>query len=108
MVAERVVPVVVKVQLPGSSRVHAVRVGQAHIGPDEVVLSLEPLAVQLAEGTSSTTVHQARGLADLEWMAQRSRRILEDPKKERWHADMRRQLELIEAEMTRLKSAAHH
>ncbi|HEY0880482.1 MAG TPA: hypothetical protein VGD87_03070 [Archangium sp.] len=44
-------------------------------------------------------------LAELEQLAQRSRRILEDPKKERWHEDMRKQLEQIEAEMERLKSA---
>ena len=45
-----------------------------------------------------------RVLADLEWLAERSRRVLEDPKKQKWHEDTRTQLAQIEAEMERLKS----
>ena len=43
-----------------------------------------------------------RRLADLELLADRSRKVLEDPKKQKWHADTRAQLAQIEAEMKRL------
>ena len=45
-----------------------------------------------------------RVLADLEWLAERSRRVLEDPKKQKWHHDTRTQLAQIEAEMERLRA----
>lgn len=65
-----------------------------------------PAVVKAQDGTTTTT---QKALADLEWLAQRSRRILEDPRKQRWHQDTRNQLALIEAEMERLKErAAHH
>lgn len=44
-----------------------------------------------------------RQLADLEWLAERSRKVLEDPRKYRWHADTRTQLAQIEAEIRRLQ-----
>ncbi len=100
MSVERVVPVVVKVQ--DGDKVRAVRVGQAHITEGEVVLSLEPLELQL---TPAVDTRQGAGnrVADLEWLAQRSRGILEDPRKARWHKDTRAQLALIEAEIERLR-----
>ncbi|MFZ5446396.1 MAG: hypothetical protein ACOZQL_40790 [Myxococcota bacterium] len=128
--AERVVPVVVKVHEAG--RVRTVRVGQAFVTESEVVLSLEPMTLQLetggvgdeakteakdvkveevagVKGGSGPDAHTEGGrppgsqLADLEWLAQRSRKILADPRKERWHEDMRLQLSRIEAEMERLR-----
>lgn len=44
-----------------------------------------------------------RQLADLEWLAERSRKVLDDPRKYRWHADTRTQLAQIEAEIRRLQ-----
>jgi len=49
---------------------------------------------------------KARRLQALEWLAQRSRGILEDPRKARWHQDTRKQLEQIEAEIERLRGKA--
>jgi hypothetical protein len=42
-------------------------------------------------------------LTHLEWLAERSRKVLEDPKKQKWHADTRAQLAQIEAEIERLQ-----
>lgn len=107
MVTERVVPVVVKVH--DGSRVHSVRVGQALVTAEEVVLSLEPMSLQLEEVLAPKSAGQSGNrLADLEWLAQRSRRLLEDSRKQRWHADTRAQLALIEAEMGRLRQRAAH
>lgn len=119
--AERVVPVVVKVHESG--RVRTVRVGQAFVTESEVVLSLEPMTLQLekdegagevkteakdVKGEAGSDAHHVGGrLTDLEWLAQRSRKILADPRKERWHEDMRVQLSRIEAEMERLKARSH-
>ena len=44
-----------------------------------------------------------RQLSDLELLAERSRKVLEDPKKQKWHADTRAQLAQIEAEIQRLQ-----
>ncbi len=111
MAAERVVPVVVKVHDGG--RTHTVRVGQAFVTDDEVVLSLEPMTLQLERLPSTTEAAPVAGrsgnqLVDLEWLAQRSRRILADPRKQRWHGDMRAQLSRIEAEIARLRSRDAH
>lgn len=66
------------------------------------------LAASAVKGPERTATTQ-KALADLESLAERSRRILEDPRKQRWHQDTRNQLALIEAEMERLKGrAAHH
>lgn len=105
MSVERVVPVVVKVQDGGKQR--TVRVGQAHITDDEVVLSLESLSLQLTPAVESSHA-QGNRLQDLEWLAQRSRGVLEDPRKARWHTDTRAQLLLIEAEIDRLRERAPH
>jgi len=101
MGTERVVPVVVKVNEGG--RVRSVKVGQAFVTDEEVVLSLEPMTLELEpESKRPVTQQQTSQLMSLEWMAERSRKILADPRKERWHADMRVQLARIEAEMQRL------
>lgn len=105
MSMERVVPVVVKVQDGG--KVRTVRVGQAHITDGEVVLSLEPISLQLSPAAESKNT-QGNRVADLEWLAQRSRGILGDPRKQRWHQDTRAQLLLIEAELDRLRERAPH
>lgn len=47
-----------------------------------------------------------RQLADLEWLADRSRKVLGDAKKQKWHADTRVQLTQIEAEIRRLRDRA--
>lgn len=110
--AERVVPVVMKLHEGG--RVRSVRVGQAFITEHEVVLSLEPMTLQHGAGPVDAEADVASGgrtgnqLSDLEWLAQRSRRILADPRKQRWHDDMRLQLTRIEAEMERLKARSPH
>lgn len=65
------------------------------------------LATPAVKGPERTTTTQ-KALADLESLAERSRRILEDPRKQRWHQDTRNQLALIEAEMERLKGRAAH
>lgn len=66
------------------------------------------LSAPVVKGRDRTTTTE-KALADLESLAERSRRILEDPRKQRWHQDTRNQLALIEAEMERLKGrAAHH
>ena len=110
MGTERVVPVVVKVHDGG--QVHSVRVGQALVTEEEVVLSLEPMSLQLEEAPEVAVAtkpgQSVNRLADLEWLAQRSRRLLEDPRKQRWHADTRAQLAMIEAEMDRLRQRAAH
>lgn len=108
MPGERVVPVVVKVT--EGSKVVKVRVGHALIGADEVVLSLEPMSLQLSAADPVSVGGTGTGgrLADLEWLAQRSRRILDDPHKARWHADTRSQLAMIEAEMERLRARVAH
>lgn len=107
-------PVVVHVDEPGGRR--AVRVGQALVTGSEVVLSLDALSLQLElpehatpiaapeARTPASTVHVERRLSELEWLAQRSRRILADPKKVRWHEDSRQQLRQIEVEMDQLRS----
>ena len=105
MSVERVVPVVVKVQDGGKLR--TVRVGQAHITDNEVVLSLESLSLQLTPEVESSPALGNR-VQDLEWLAQRSHKILEDPRKARWHKDTRAQLSLIEAEIERLRERAPH
>lgn len=119
MAAERVVPVVMKVSDQGFVR--TVKIGQAFITDDEVVLSLEPMSLQLTpppavvaappvSSSFSSTPTPVPGshsqLGDLEWLAQRSRRILADPRKQRWHDDMRMQLQRIEEEMRRLQTRA--
>ena len=43
-------------------------------------------------------------LANLAGLAERSRKVLQDPRKLPWHEDTRSQLELIEAEIERLKT----
>lgn len=98
MAGERLLPVVVK-EPDGTT----VRVGEAVVGADEVVLTLDA-KLQLSPRDAKRSATQARGLADLELMAERSRRVLEDPSKRRWHADMQRQLTDIEAEMARLRA----
>lgn len=110
---ERVVPVVMKLHEGG--RVRTVRVGQAFVTEHEVVLSLEPMTLQHgapleaeAEPDVATGGRSGNQLTDLEWLAQRSRRILADPRKQRWHDDMRAQLSRIEAEMERLKARSPH
>lgn len=99
---ERVLPVMMKVLDRGVVR--SVRVGQAVVSEGEVVLSLEPMHVGAVVETA--TPQAGSRLSDLEWLAQRSRRILDDPKKTRWHADMRVQLARIEEEMERLRLRA--
>lgn len=47
-----------------------------------------------------------RGLVELERLAERSRRVLADPGKAKWHQETREQLASIEAEMARLKQRA--
>lgn len=108
MITERIVPVVVKVHEGG--RTHTVRVGQAFVTDDEVVLTLEPLTLELEKVPTAVAASPRTGsqLTDLEWLAQRSRRILDDPRKQRWHDDMRAQLTRIEAEMERLRSRPAH
>lgn len=44
-----------------------------------------------------------RAVTELEKLAERSRRVLEDPHKARWHEETRAQLASIEAELARLK-----
>ena len=113
MGAERLLPVLMKVMDRGVAR--TVRVGQAAVSDDGVVLTREPMRLGgLVEeaNVSAPALAAARPasrhsrLEDLEWLAQRSRRVLDDPKKERWHADMRVQLAQIEEEMERLKRPA--
>jgi hypothetical protein len=116
MSTERLLPVVITVYEGGRAR--RVRIGQAVVSEQEVVLSLESLVVPLDQPPLQTSALQPAGaddaplastpqterrLLDLEWLAQRSRRILVDPKKARWHEDMRLQLEKIDAEMERLR-----
>ncbi len=116
MGTERLLPVVITVYEGGRAR--RVRIGQAVVSEHEVVLSLESLVVPLDQPPLQTSALEAdepgdaasgwapqteRRLLDLEWLAQRSRRILVDPKKARWHEDMRAQLEKIDAEMERLR-----
>jgi hypothetical protein len=48
-----------------------------------------------------------RCVADLEWLAERSQRILADPKKERWHGALRAQLASILEELNRLQRRSH-
>ena len=104
MATERVVPVVVKAH--DGTRV---RVGQAFVTDDEVVLSLEPMSLQLEDEVAAPkSASSGHRLADLEWLAQRSRKLLEDPRKQRWHADTRAQLTMIEAEMDRLRQREAH
>jgi hypothetical protein len=104
MVTERVVPVVVR-----SSDGTRVRVGQALVTEAEVVLSLEPMSLQLEDEVAAPkSATSGNRLADLEWLAQRSRKLLEDPRKQRWHADTRSQLAMIEAEMDRLRQRDAH
>ncbi len=43
-------------------------------------------------------------LANLNGLADRSRKVLEDPRKQPWHDDARSQLAQIEEEIERLKS----
>lgn len=46
----------------------------------------------------------AQQLENLEGLAERSRRVLEDPRKQPWHQDARAQLAQIEAEIERLRA----
>jgi len=115
MPGERLVPLMMKVVADGSPR--TVQVGQAFITDTQVVLSLEPLSLTLdpvaaAEAADNDTRPSAPAptrarpgdrAADLEWLAQRSRGVLADPRKRRWHGDVRAQLAEIEAELSRLK-----
>lgn len=109
---ERIVPVIVRLHDHG--RVRSVPVGQASVSDTEVVVSLEPLTFALGERTDDAAESAAGGeaaaplrrggrSADLEWLAERSRRVLSDPRKRRWHGDVRTQLAQIEAEIARLK-----
>ena len=107
--SERVVPVVVNVLEDGQLR--TVRVGQAVVSENQVVLTLEPLRVQLELPVAEAggpplpaSAHVESRLVDLEWLAQRSRKLLADPKKARWHDDTRVQLAQIEAEVERLRA----
>ena len=46
-------------------------------------------------------------LANLQGLAERSRKVLQDPRKQPWHDDTRSQLAQIEAEIERLKTREH-
>ncbi|MBL8920255.1 MAG: hypothetical protein JNJ54_15420 [Myxococcaceae bacterium] len=108
---ERLVPVFVRLYEHGKER--SVPVGQAFVSSTEVVLSLEPIVLSLAEAARAETgegqplaagVGPPRGrIADLERLAHRSRKVLADPRKSRWHGDVRAQLAEIEAELVRLR-----
>ena len=111
MPRDRLVPLVVRLMEDGQPR--RVQVGQAFVTDTEVVLSLEPLSFAL-EAAVTTDAEQdvapqpsaprpGSRVGDLEWLAQRSRRVLADPRKRRWHGDVRAQLAEIEAELIRLK-----
>jgi hypothetical protein len=88
-----------------------VPIGHALVSDREVVVSLEPLRVPLDAPSMAnlTSVPPASGpLQDLERLAQRSRRVLADPRKARWHADARAQLASIEAELARRHGRSRH
>lgn len=112
MARDRLVPLVIRLVEDGQPR--RVQVGQAFVTDDEVVLSLEPLSFALEAGATTerpqgevaplpASPRPGGRLGDLEWLAQRSRRVLADPRKRRWHGDVRAQLAEIEAELVRLK-----
>lgn len=113
MADEKLLPVMVRLMEDGRAR--TVQVGQAFVSEDEVVLSLEPFSLKLTgpapraepqsgyQPSPTPAPRPATRLGDLEWLAQRSRQVLADPKKQRWHADARAQLADIEAELDRLR-----
>jgi len=124
MDAERL-QVFVRIPLPdGTERLQ--RIGTASRDEKEVVVTLEglslepnpeppppppphfpvvphPLAPAPVESTAAAQASVKRLLA-LEQLAERSRKVLSDEKKLKWHHDVRTQLELIELEISRLRA----
>jgi hypothetical protein len=102
MPGERLLPLVVRVVEAGETR--TVPIGHALVSEREVVVSLEPLRVVL-DGPPAPNVVSAPAapgpLQDLQRLAERSRRVLADPRKARWHEEARAQLASIEAELIR-------
>jgi len=107
-------PVTVSVVRPDGS-VERLLVGHAVQGPGGLELKLHSLDIGLAPTTPVAAQHPAtanrpslKGAAvvahtieDLQRMAERARRALADPRKQRWHADERTLLGEIEAELAR-------
>jgi hypothetical protein len=104
----RTLPVYVSLSREDGS-VAQVQVGHAIQSDEGIVLHLHRLTLgasapavlpvgdrpSLADPTASTTIDE------LEYLAERSRRVLADPKKARWHAEQRALLGEIVAELDR-------
>ncbi|MFO0598399.1 MAG: hypothetical protein U0228_24045 [Myxococcaceae bacterium] len=106
----KLVPVVLRV---GGQ---TIELGRAVLGDEaeRAWLELEPESLRQALRRVSAPedhLRSARFVKDLERMAERSRRVLEDPKKEKWHQQMRDQLASILEELERLQRTergGHH
>ncbi len=112
-------PVTVAVAQPDGT-VERVLVGQAVQGPTGLELRLNSLAVGLAPTLQAVpplnpaTANRpslkgaavvAHTIDDLQRMADRARRALADPRKQRWHADERTLLAEIELELMRKRQS---
>lgn len=106
-------PVTVAVRRADGS-VERVRVGTAYEGTDGFTLQMHELVIGEGEARADSQplgVPRASGgvgvgVEDLEFFAGRSRRVLADPSKARWHADERARLAAIEKEIARRRGDA--
>ncbi|MBX5480642.1 MAG: hypothetical protein IRZ16_02160 [Myxococcaceae bacterium] len=111
-------PVFAAVTRPDGSVEH-VRVGQAIRIGDRFELSFAPLSigapppVRTKAAPLATDAHPEPSrpmpagddpVAGLEFLADRARRVLADPKKAKWHDEQRVLLQAIEAELARKRS----
>ena len=96
------VEVVIKLEDGSESRV---QLGTAWQHGDEWAVWLDPRLVDrpsrgLGRGSDPR-------LADLEYLAARARKTLDDPRRQKWHDEAREQLIQIEAEIDRVAARAH-
>lgn len=94
--------------------VEEVRIGYAIKSGERFILQLDPLTVGAATAVTRVTPLETAApsglkqggstLEELEHLAERSRRVLADPKRSRWHEDERQLLAEIMAELGRKRA----
>lgn len=96
-------PVVVEVARPDGSQ-ELVRIGTARREGTHFVLDLGALRIEgPSHAPEPLQPTQGGTLEDLEYIAARARRTLDDASKSRWHAQERDLLDQVEREMSRLR-----
>ncbi len=93
--------VVVIPQADGSEQ--RVRLGMAWQHGEDWSVWLDPTLVKRRPSLKSGGFNADPRIADLEYLAARAKRTLEDPRRSKWHEEARNQLLQIEAEIQRVQ-----